>query len=214
MAPRKTIDSGRGMQRLRTRKDLLRAAAKLVQEGRQPTLDEIAAAALVSRATAYRYFSSAEAVLAEVGIDMLIPDAAAHFADDPSTDAFERVWKAERAINAPTFEHHLTARMALSSMLRQSVATAGARDGAPVRQNRRGAMIAAALAPVRDQFKRRELEHLSSALALFLGIESMVVFKDVLRLDDEQATAVRRWAVRALVDAARKSAGKSTGKPR
>ena len=32
-------------QHLRTRKDLLLAAAKLLKEGRQPTMDEIAAAA-------------------------------------------------------------------------------------------------------------------------------------------------------------------------
>lgn len=209
MPARKPNASGREQQRLRTRKDLLRAAASLVEEGRQPTLDEVAAAALVSRATAYRYFPSVEAILAEVGIDMLIPDAGAHFADDASTDAFERVWKAERAINEPTFEHHLTARTALASMLRQSVANARERDAAPVRQNRRGAMIAAALAPVRAQFRSREFEHLSHALAVFLGIEAMVVFKDVLRLDDEQALAVRRWAVRALVDAAKKPTGKS-----
>lgn len=206
--PRKASESGRPQQRLRTRKDLLRAAAQLVEQGREPTLDEIAAAALVSRATAYRYFSSAEAVLAEVGIDSHIPDPAEHFAEDAATDAFERVWKAERAINAPTFERHLTARIALASMLRQSVANAAERDGAPVRQNRRGAMIAAALAPVRDQFKRRDLEHLSNALALFLGIEAMVVFKDVLRLQDAQSEAVRRWAVRALIEAAKKPDGK------
>ena len=34
----------------------------------------------------------------------------------------------------------------------------------------------------------------------------MVVFKDVLRLDDAEARKVKRWAIRALVDAARRSA--------
>jgi hypothetical protein len=37
-----------------------------------------------------------------------------------------------------------------------------------------------------------------------IGTESMVVFKDVLQLDDAEARKVKRWAIRALVEAARK----------
>jgi hypothetical protein len=32
----------------------------------------------------------------------------------------------------------------------------------------------------------------------------MVVFKDVLRIEEAEAQKVRRWAIRALVEAARK----------
>ncbi len=32
----------------------------------------------------------------------------------------------------------------------------------------------------------------------------MVVFKDVLQVDDAEARKVKRWAIRALVEAARK----------
>ncbi|MFN3628321.1 MAG: TetR family transcriptional regulator, partial [Parvibaculum sp.] len=46
----------RANQKRRTRKDLLQAAARLLKEGRNPSLEEIAEEALVSRATAYRYF--------------------------------------------------------------------------------------------------------------------------------------------------------------
>jgi hypothetical protein len=31
----------------------------------------------------------------------------------------------------------------------------------------------------------------------------MIVFRDVLRLDDAEAARVRRWAIRALISAAR-----------
>ena len=52
-------------RRRRTRKDLLEAAARLMEQGKKPTLEEIAEEALVSRATAYRYFPSVEALLNE-----------------------------------------------------------------------------------------------------------------------------------------------------
>ena len=59
---------GRRNQRLRTRKDLLLAAAGLLKEGRTPTMDDVAQHALVSRATAYRYFPSIDALLRHSGI--------------------------------------------------------------------------------------------------------------------------------------------------
>ena len=81
--------SPRSNQHLRTRKDLLLAAGRLLKEGRQPTMDEIAAAALVSRATAYRYFPTLEAQLIEAPLDGAMPDPDRLFADVPSTDPDE-----------------------------------------------------------------------------------------------------------------------------
>src|SRR5579885_1316568 len=59
---------GRERQRHRTRRDLVAAAAALLREGRTPTVAEVAEAAQVSRATAYRYFPSQEMLLAEVAL--------------------------------------------------------------------------------------------------------------------------------------------------
>ena len=69
------MPDGRPNQRQRTRKDLLAAAAKLMQQGRTPTLDEVAEAAMVSRATAYRYFPGVEALLVEASVDVEVPEA-------------------------------------------------------------------------------------------------------------------------------------------
>lgn len=74
--------------------------------------------------------------------------------------------------------------------------------GVPARQNRRTPLIEAALEPVRQQFKPSTL---TRALALVIGTESRIVFKDVLQLSDAEARKVRRWAIRALVDAAMRS---------
>ena len=61
-------------QKARTRKDLLQAAARLLGKGRKPSLEEVAAEALVSRATAYRYFPDLNALLVEAAIDVASPD--------------------------------------------------------------------------------------------------------------------------------------------
>ena len=49
------------------------------------------------------------------------------------------------------------------------------------------------------------LDRLAKALALVIGTESMLAFKDVLRLPDDEADAVRRWMIRALFEAARRA---------
>ena len=96
-------------------------------------------------------------------------------------------------------------RMMLMHSLQRSL-NGGEDSQLPARQNRRSPLIEAALEPVRRQLKPATLETLSRALALVIGTEAMVVFKDVLQLGDADARKVKRWAIRALVDAARKPA--------
>jgi AcrR family transcriptional regulator len=191
-------------QRRRTRKELLRAAARLMQQGRHPSLEEIAEEALVSRATAYRYFANAEALLLEASLDVVIPEAPQLFGGRVSNDPVARLEKVDTALHDMILANEAPLRMMLVHTLMRGTKDGDAGD-VPTRQNRRTPLIEAALAPAKDQFKPGALKSLSNALALIIGTEAMVVFKDVLQLDDAEARKVKRWAIRALVDAARKS---------
>ncbi|HMG46845.1 MAG TPA: TetR family transcriptional regulator [Allosphingosinicella sp.] len=194
-------DAGRPNQRSRTRKDLLRAASRLMQAGRSPTLEEVAAEAMVSRATAYRYFPGVEALLTEAALDLAMPDGETFFADDPSAEPLERLLRADAAVAGMIRANEPALRAMLIHSLQQGLA-AGA-EGLPLRQNRRTPLIEAALAP--GQFAPWVRDRLAKALALVIGTEAMLAFTDVLRLADEEADAVRRWMIRALVEAARKA---------
>ena len=66
---RVNLKNGRSNQKLRTRRALLDATNQLVSEGHRPTLSGVAKKALVSRATAYRYFPNLDALLLEVLLD-------------------------------------------------------------------------------------------------------------------------------------------------
>ncbi len=188
-------------QRHRTRKDLLRAAARLLQHGRQPTMDEVAAEAMVSRATAYRYFPSLEALLAEAPLDGEVPSAEQVFAGGGCDDPEERIDRAEAALHAMIYRNRPQLRRMLAHWLQQSAAGDGA-DAVPRRQNRRRELIEAALAPARDRFKDPAYERLCAALSLIFGTEAMVVFTDVEPLEEATARSVKSWAARALVRAA------------
>jgi AcrR family transcriptional regulator len=197
--------TGRPNQRRRTRQDLLNAASQLMKQGRKPSLEEIAEEALVSRATAYRYFPNVEALLLEASLDLAVPQPAGLFDDEAGADAdpVARVQRVDAALHDMILANETPLRMMLAQSLGHAVRDP--KDSAvPVRQNRRSVLIEAALKPVRNQFRAGTIDTLSKALALIIGTEGMIAIKDVLQLDDKEARKMKRWAIRALVEAAMK----------
>jgi len=197
--------SGRSNQLRRTRKDLLQAAARLARQGCNPSLEEIAEEAMVSRATAYRHFPDVSALLVEASLEIAAPQAEQLFGDGPPEGPEARLERVDKALHDMILDNDVALRLMLMHSLERSVRRD--RDASmPVRQNRRTPLIEAALEPARQQFRPGALKTLSRALALVIGTEAMLVFKDVLQLDDSEARRVKRWAIRALVEAARKPA--------
>lgn len=187
----------RGNQRNRTRKDLLEAALRLSAKGDKPTLEQVATEALVSRATAYRYFRNADDLLLEASLHMAFPDAEKIFQANEG-DAVARLKLADEAVEGMIRDNEISLRLMMANAIQQ----AASGNGLPVRQNRRMPLIEEALAPVAMTIDRKSLARLKSALSLIIGTEAMLVLKDVLGLSDRDAKNVRHWALQALVDAA------------
>jgi AcrR family transcriptional regulator len=198
-----SVSGGRAKQRSRTRKDLLQAAARLMRRSPSPSLDAIAREALVSRATAYRYFPRVEALLVEAALDVEMPDAETLFDQAAPADPVARVERLDRAMNEMMQANETALRTMLVHSLEQRLA-GGGRDDVPARQNRRLPLIEAALAPLRRELEPAAIDRLAKALALIVGTEAMIVFRDVLRLDRDEAGGIKGWAIRALIDAARR----------
>lgn len=200
--------AGRPNQKSRTRKDLLQAAARLVRQGRNPSLEEVAAEALVSRATAYRYFPDVGALLLESSLDIATPEPEELFRGVASDDAAARAERVDAVLHDVVLSNEPALRTMLVHALQRSLGPQA--PAAPRRQNRRSPLIEAALEPARGQFRPAAFDTLAKALALIVGPEAIIVCKDVLQLDDAEARKVKRWAIRALVEAARTPAAAPT----
>lgn len=192
------FDSGRIQQKQRTRRELLRAARELLEQGRHPTVAEVADHAAISRATAYRYFSTPEALIQEAILDA-VSGALDHLgalepAADPALVA-ERVEALVVEVLAMMLRHEALFRAYLAQAVLQD------RDPEHRRGGRRLAWLGRALAPL--GLPEPALTRLVQALSLVTGIEAVVVLRDICGLDAEGIEATARWMARALVGAAR-----------
>ncbi len=187
-------------QKLRTRAALLAAAGKLVAEGKVPTLAAVAEAAMVSRATVYRYFPTQDALLVEIPLDVAAPTAATLFGDDAPSDPEDRVALVQNALYDLARDHETEFRLFMRESLLRSVSERDNRRD-PFRGARRLNLLDEALAPLAGELPAAELELLRTAISMLTGVESMVVLRDVLGLDHDAARAAGEWAVRTMVRA-------------
>jgi AcrR family transcriptional regulator len=189
-------------QKLRTRAALLAAGRELVAQGKAPAVAEVADAAGVSRATAYRYFPTQEALLVELPLDVAAPTVESLFGDDEApTDPEDRAVLVQNALYDLARDHETEFRL----FLRTSVLRA-LNDGAsdPFRGARRSDLLDEALAPLGGELPAEEIDQLKTGVSMLVGVESMIVLRDVLRLTHDEARAAGEQAVRRLVRAARR----------
>jgi len=197
---RTNLQRGRVNQKFRTRKALLEAANRLVNQGQQPSLEEIAEEAMVSRATAYRYFPSMERLLIEAHLhrETLFPQDLLSGRDQATPS--------ERAALVHDHMHDLVAnneasfRTLLRACMDDWISSKGRIDEY-LRGGRRLPMIDEAIKDLKPVLTRAKYRRLRLALAAMVGIEPFVVLRDVCGLKSEEAKKVLNWAVRTLVDA-------------
>ncbi|MCR5856660.1 TetR/AcrR family transcriptional regulator [Mesorhizobium sp. J428] len=187
--------------RARTRRLMLETATRLMQAGVTPSVSEVAEAAEVSRATAYRYFPSQAALVEAVVDEALGPilawqsgstDPQARVADLfgtslPRIDAFEATFRA-------------ALKLALDEWAQRKAGAAPSEP--PFRRGHRVDLLREALVPLRGSLPAAKVERLAQALSLIFGVEALVVLKDMWGLDAGSTEDVVRWAAAALVRAA------------
>lgn len=198
---------GRARQKQRTRNALVDAARQIVAGGSTPTVEGAAAAASVSRTTAYRYFPSQRALLAaahpEMEADSLLPA-------DPPADAAARLDIVVQAFIGLIIDTETQQR----TMLRLSL-EAAPDEGAelPLRKGRAIGWIEEALEPLRADIGSEELHRLVLAIRSAIGIEALAWLTDIAGLDRSDAAELMRWSAHALYRAVADDGTTTTADP-
>lgn len=206
---------GRLNQKRRTRRAIIEAAAKLVRGGQQPSVAEAAEAALVSKATAYRYFPTQHSLLLEVGFEAMHPSAQSLLVGAPEDDPQVRFQTVLRAVHAlMTSEEALFRTQMKVTQERWLESTNRDEQDPVVREGRRVEHIDAIIEPLLNGLDGESLARLRSGLALVFGIEPIAILKDVCGLDSAEALKVLEWVGKTLIVASEAStSGRVTSKP-
>ena len=177
------------------------AATRLLEAGGRPSVEDVAAAADVSRRTVYQYFPSLDQLLLDAAVGALstaIVDAAI----EPAGTQGDAITRTAALVEAVVRSAPATLPLGRKIIALTVDPTHSVTPVTPRRGYRRVEWIETALAPLRDQVSPESYERLVSGLSVIIGWEAMVILRDVRGLDTTDEEDTLRWAATTLVRAA------------
>ena len=198
--------TGRDQQKQRTRKALIDAYFKVLRDGGEsPTVAQVAEAAGISVATAYRYFPNPKSLRADASVSVTrdlpsFEEVLADAGDDPAV----RIELLIRTIGRWQFEDEPIWRGVLQATLeRWFVQWEKGGEMVPVRSTARFDGVSLALRPMEDELPPQEFLRVVHAVMLVCGVEALVATRDAAGLEAEEAIDTMVWAGQALIHSAR-----------
>ncbi|GAA3846340.1 TetR/AcrR family transcriptional regulator [Streptomyces coacervatus] len=196
-------DTGRSNQKQRTRTAIVAAARELIGTGAEATMPAIARAALVSEATAYRYFPDLPSLISEALAGVWPPPAEALAPVADSADPVERT--------AFTCEFLLRGILARQGAVRAMIAATITRpETVPRRPGIRFGLIEEALVPLQDTLGATDPDafaQLKRDLAVVVSAEALFTLTDLCGLAPDEAVASAVRTATTLTEAAVRAAG-------
>jgi AcrR family transcriptional regulator len=188
---------GRVAQRRRTRRAIVDATMRLLDQGDEPSVNDIATAADVSRRTVYLHFPTLDQLVLDATVGLMNVDVDAALTAVDSTDPQVRLTALVTELYG-TMERSAPLGRKLIKLTVDAPAPA---DG-PRRGYRRIQWLEWAVEPLRSTLPPDRFEELVSGLAMVIGWEAFIVLADVRGLSAPEARAVTLRAAHALLQAA------------
>lgn len=188
------LKKGRVNQKNKTRTRILNSAKILMSKKRNITLEEVAYNAEVSRATIYRYFPNINLLCTEASLDVHYLTPNVLFEQVVGMPIEERILYIQRYYNKLAQDHELIFRRYLSTVLNESIVS---------RKKIRGARRVEAMALVLDSFKKdmtkQNLNNLKNITSILMGIDALIVAKDVCGLSNKEADNTLKWGIEMIL---------------
>lgn len=189
---------GRANQKRRTRQALIDAALAFRDEGRNPTFAEVAERALVSRATAYRYFSSVEALISETATERGLQPLECFWrtGDDPADGISRAAREMMKLLLDDEVALHVMERSFMAVWLENDP------SARPPRPGRRMKYIEPIVESLKDELAPLARKRLALALSMVMGSEAALAVRDIGGASLDEAITAAAWAAQALVNQA------------
>jgi AcrR family transcriptional regulator len=191
--------TGRTNQKARTQQAIVDACVELIRQGQPVTMPEVARAAMVSEATAYRYFPDLASLLAKALAEDWPSPGEALSPVEASNDPVERVAFATRFLLKGVAERQEVVRSMISATITQPGLSSRARPGL------RFGLIEYALAPFVDALESTSPERLAQLrldLAVVMSAEALFSLTDLCGLNIEDAIDSAERTARTVTSAA------------
>jgi AcrR family transcriptional regulator len=174
-----------------TRRALLQAAIGHMRDvGEVPSFAEVAAAAGVPLRTAYRYYPTVDELAADATVEFFRPlmerlAARANRTADP----VERAGSMARNVVQLSLENETVIRTMIRLTIKRSMK----------RGHLRLSWFRDGLAPLRPRLGEQRFERLVRVVAIAIGFEGLVAYKDMVGADPRETAELTAWIAEALV---------------
>ncbi|AYN66882.1 TetR/AcrR family transcriptional regulator [Euzebyella marina] len=187
------LNSGRKAQKLQTRKKILKAANNLVKNNQALNMDAVAHEAGISRATIYRYYSNTEDIATELILQLNVPDAEKLNSGLKGTNLTDAMKSIQNAYLDFIFKNENPSKKFLGAVLSSS-------DTKLERGQNRITSISKFLNSDDIKMSGEEKKKLSVIATLLMGIEAVLVTKDVCGLDNKESRETLNWAMERILE--------------
>jgi AcrR family transcriptional regulator len=189
--------AGRVNQKARTRSAIIEAARALADRGAELTMPAVARTALVSEATAYRYFPALMSLLSELDVGNWPEPAESLRPVAHTSDPVERVGYAAGVLLRGVRARQSVIRATIAGSITRPAVAAG-------RPGYRFGLIEEALAPYAASGRADPavLEELRRGLAVVMSAEALFILTDLCGLSPDEAVASGVHLARTLTAAA------------
>lgn len=185
------INKGRTNQKQETRSKILAGAHYFIEKGLDFNLEDVAKRSGISRATIYRYYSNSEVLATEAILDISTISPNELYEQIKEQPLESQILAIQDYFNSLTINHENAFRKYLSSAIIPS---------SP--EIKRGARRIKALELVLANtiLPDKKQKELANLLTMFMGIEPMIIAKDVAGLNDEQANELLNNGIKIILN--------------
>lgn len=194
--------------RKRTFNRLISTALSLFEDGKLPSVSEVASHADVSRATAYRYFPTHSDLVSAIVSESLGP-ILTWLPDSQKTE--ERIQELLLFAYPRMFQYEGTLRAALQVSLQQWALARSSTAKVEKRlvRGHRKDILAMIVEPMKDDFSPEIIEKVKRSFSLIYGSEVFLVMKDIWNMDNAEVIKINQWIATAIYNQAIKDNEKS-----